>query len=134
MEETLQTTNILLGIMAVVSVLEGLVLIGAAVMGYRAYTQVMTLIRDLEARQVAPLVNRASAILDDVKQVTARATQQAERVDQAIRHTMDRVDDTAERVSSSVRDRAERAVGVIRGLRSAIESVLSGGTGRRVVG
>ena len=37
----LDTTNLLLGIMAAVSVLEALVLIGVGVMAYRLYTQAM---------------------------------------------------------------------------------------------
>jgi hypothetical protein len=77
----LDTTNLLLGIMAAVSVLEGLLLIGAGILGYRLYTQVMRTVREIEERQVAPLVARLNAlmtrvdsILIDVKDVTARVT------------------------------------------------------------
>ena len=51
----LSTTNLLLGIMAAVSVLQGLVLIGAGVAGFLAYKRVTQLVTDLEARQIAPL-------------------------------------------------------------------------------
>ena len=51
----------------------------------------------------------------DVKTVTARVSQQTERVDHAISGTMDRVDETAERVKGSVRDKVNQAVGVVRG-------------------
>ena len=66
----LSTTNLLLGIMAVVSLLEGLVVIGIGVAGFMAYRRVMTLLEGLENRQVAPAMARVNSILDDVKGVT----------------------------------------------------------------
>src|SRR3954470_4496091 len=120
----LHTTNVLLGIMAGVSVLEALLLIGMGVGGYLVYSRVMTLISDLEARQIAPLREKVDAILDDVKAVTARVSEQTERVDHAISGTMGRVDETAERVKGSVRDKVNQAVGVVRGVRAVLASLL----------
>lgn len=120
----LHTTNVLLGIMAAVSVLEVLVLIGMGVGGFLVYRRVTQLVSDLEARQIAPLREKVDAILADVKTVTARVSQQTERVDHAISGTMDRVDETAERVRSSVRDKVAQATGVIRGVRAIIMSIL----------
>ena len=122
---TLQTTNVMLGIMAVVSVLEALVLIGLAVGGFVAYRRVMTLLNELEARQIAPLRVKVDGILADVKSVTARVSQQTERVDHAIVGTMERVDDTAEKVKTSVREKVHQATGVVRGVRAVIMSLLS---------
>src|SRR5262245_42252527 len=98
MESHLATTNLLLGIMAAVSVLEALLLIGAGIGGWMVYRRVMELIAGLEERQVRPAMLRVNAILDDVKGVSAKVREETERVDHAIRVTMDRVDDTAERV------------------------------------
>ena len=123
--EVLGTTNILIGIMAAVSVLQALVLIGVAVGAFMAYRRVMALLNDLEARQIAPLRAKVDGILADVKSVTARVSQQTERVDHAIHGTMERVDDTAERVKSSVKDRVHQATGVVRGVRAVITSLLS---------
>jgi ABC-type transporter Mla subunit MlaD len=67
---------------------------------------------------------RVNAILDDVKDVTAKVKEETERVDQAIHHTMDRIDDTADRVRSNVRAKTSALVGFVRGLRVAIEGVL----------
>ncbi len=120
----LNTTNLLLGIMAAVSVLEALLVVGAAIAGFVLYRRVMTLVEELEARQVAPAMVRVNAILDDVKAVSARVKEETERVDQAIRTTMDRVDDTADRVRSNVRAKTSRVVGFVRGLRIAIETML----------
>jgi hypothetical protein len=124
----LDTTNLLLGIMAAVSVLEGLLLIGAGIMGYRLYTQVMRTVREIEERQVAPLVARLNAlmtrvdsILIDVKDVTARVTTRTERVDAAIRHTMDRVDETADRVRNGVSARVNRVLTLVHTARAAVD-------------
>jgi hypothetical protein len=124
MSGELGTTNLLLGIMAAVSVLEALLLIGVGVAGVIVYRRVMDLINGLEARQIAPAMARVNAILEDVKGVTTKVKEETERVDQAIRTTMDRVDDTADRVRSNVRAKTSRVVGFIRGLRVAIESML----------
>ncbi len=120
----LGTTNILLGIMAAVSVLEALLLIGVGIGGVLIYRRIMDLVAGLETRQVAPAMARVNAILDDVKGVTAKVKEETERVDQAIRSTMDRVDDTADRVRTNVRAKTSRLVGLIRGARVAIESML----------
>ena len=124
MSGELGTTNLLLGIMAAVSVLEALVVIGMGVAGFMAYRRIMELVNGLETRQVAPTLARVNAILDDVKDVTAKVKEETERVDQAIHHTMNRIDDTADRVRSNVRAKTSWVVGIVRGLRVAIEGVL----------
>jgi hypothetical protein len=111
--------------MAVVSVLEALVIVGVGVGGWMMYRRVTHLIDDLEQRHLVPIRMRVDAILDDVKGVTAKVKEETERVDQAIRTTMDRVDDTADRVRSNVRVKTSRIVGLIRGLRVIIEEMLS---------
>jgi uncharacterized protein YoxC len=124
MSGELGTTNLLLGIMAAVSVLEALLVIGIGVAGFMVYRRVMTLVDGLEQRQVAPAMARVNAILDDVTGVTAKVKEETQRVDQAIRTTMDRVDDTADRVRWNVRAKTSRIVGLIRGIRVALESML----------
>jgi hypothetical protein len=120
----LYTTNVLLGIMAAVSVLEALLVIAMAIGGFVAYRRVMRIVTDLESRQIAPLREKVDRILADVQAVTARVSHQTERVDHAISGTMERVDETAERVRSSVRDKVAQAVGVVRGVRAVIMSMM----------
>jgi len=124
MAGNLGTTNLFLGILAAVSVLEALVVIGVGVAAFMVYRRVMALLSGLESRQIAPAMARVNAILDDVKQVSTKVKEEAERVDVAIHRTMERVDDTADRVRSTVRAKTSWVVGVIRGLRVAIEGVL----------
>ena len=120
----LHDTNVALFIMAAVSVLEALVLIGIGIGGWLVYRRTMQLVNDLEARQIAPVRERVDAILGDVKSLTARVNSEAERVDQAIHGTINRVDNTAEHVKSTVKEKVNDAAGVIRGIRAAIVSVL----------
>src|ERR1041385_6496752 len=96
--------NLMLGIMAAVSVLEALAIIGIGIGAFMVYKKVTALVAGLESRQVAPAMVRVNAILDDVKDVTAKVREETERVDHAIHTTIDRIDDTADRVRSNVRD------------------------------
>jgi methyl-accepting chemotaxis protein len=123
---TLDTTNVLLGIMAAVSVLEALLLIGIGVGAFVIYRRTMRLVEDLELRQIAPIREKLDDILSDVKTVTARVNQQAERFDHAVSGTIHRVDETADRVRGSVREKVSQAVGVVRGVRAVISSLLNG--------
>jgi hypothetical protein len=126
MDGNLDTTNIWLGIIAVVSLLEALLIIGIGVGAFMAYRRVMALVNGVEERHVAPAMARVNAILDDVKQVSAKVRDETERVDQAIHSTIDRVDDTADRMRANLRAKTSRLVGVVRGARVALETILNG--------
>ena len=120
----LQTINTSLIIMAAVSVLEALLLIGLGIGGFMIYRRVMQFVNDIEARQIAPLREKVDSILGDVKAVTARVNSDAERMDQAIQGTIHRVDHTAEHIKSSVKDKMNYAAGIVRGVHAAIVSLL----------
>jgi predicted PurR-regulated permease PerM len=116
----LDTTNLLLGVMAAVSLLEALVLIGVGVLAYRLYTQTMQTVREIEARQIAPLAARVNTlmtsvdgILGDVREVTARVSNRTERVDTAIRNT-----------TSSVSSRVNRVLTLVHTARAAVDGFL----------
>lgn len=129
----LNTTNLLLGIMAAVSVIQGLVLIAIGIFAYRLYARAMRTVQELEARHVAPLVARADTlmrkvdgVLVDVKRITARVGNGTERVESAIQNTIDRVDETAGRVRSSVSSRVNGIVNVVNGAWHVVGSLLNG--------
>ena len=81
MTTDLNTTNVLLGIMAAVSLLEALAILGLSAAGALLYRRVLDVVRGIEARQVAPAVDRVNAILDDVKNVTAIVKDETARID-----------------------------------------------------
>jgi hypothetical protein len=121
----LGTTNVILMVMAAASVLEALIIIGLAVFGYRAYSRSMQVLEGLEERHLVPLAARANAILDDLKRVSTTVRDETDRANHAIHSTIHRVDDTVDRVKGEVRARTSRIVGIVRGLRVALETMLS---------
>lgn len=120
----LGTTNMWLAIMAIVSILEALLILGIGLGGFLMYRRTMALVKELESRQIAPLREKVEGILVDVKTVTARVNEQSERVNHAISRTTERVDETADKVKGSVMDKVNQAVGMVRGLRAIVMSVL----------
>ena len=130
MTVNLDTTNLLLGIMAAVSVIEALAMIGMGVAGFMAYRRVMTLMNGVEARHIQPMMARVNDVLEDLKTVSATVKEETERVDQAIRTTVERVDQTAQRMRTNVRFRTSRVVGFVRGVRAALEALLEDRDGR----
>lgn len=124
MNENLETTNLLLGIMAGVSVLEAILLIGVGVALWRLYARVTALTNTLEANYVQPAMRKVNALIDDVQGLTSTVRNDRERVERAIRHTVDRVDDTAHRLKADMRARTSWLIGTIRGIRVALQDVL----------
>lgn len=121
----LQTTNWLIGVIAVASAIQSLMLIGAAIVGYRLIRETARAVGELETEHIEPLRRQLDAILVDVQRITARVSDRTERVDNAINGTIDRVDETAERVKHSVRERVSRVTGIVRGIRAVIASLLT---------
>ena len=132
-EGSLNTTNVLVGIMAVVSLLQALVLIGVCVLALRLYRQTLKTITDIEERQVAPLtaavvglVDTVDGILADVKDVTTRVARQTERVDEAVDNTMDAAENTARRAFGSAAPRVLRIAELAFGVTCALQDLFKG--------
>jgi hypothetical protein len=85
MAPDLSTTNTLLGIMAVVSILEALALIVVIGGGLLVYKRILVLIAGIEERQIAPVTMRVTAILDDVKGVSATVKAATDAADSSVR-------------------------------------------------
>ncbi|HEX7670090.1 MAG TPA: hypothetical protein VF395_10925 [Polyangiaceae bacterium] len=75
----------MLGILAAVSVMEGLAVLACVFGAFLIYRRVMTVVSGIEQRQVAPAAARVNAILDDVRGVTSTVKEDAERVDGVVR-------------------------------------------------
>jgi len=91
MATDLATTNLFLGVMAVVSLFQALAVLGVFVAGFLVFRRLLHVIDAIEERQVAPAVARVNAILDDVKGVTSTVKEEAERVDRVVRCAADAV-------------------------------------------
>lgn len=88
--DTLDPTNFLLGILVVVSVLEGVALVAVAVMMSRLHKEALGAVRDVQAH-LQPLVERVNGVATvfggvaaDMKQVTARTAARADQAGLAI--------------------------------------------------
>lgn len=130
----LTTTNVLLGIMAVVSLLEAIALIAAGVMGLKLYRQLNEQVRLIEDRHVKPLSAQAAnisaqaaTILQTAQRIAERVEHRAHRVDTAVENTMHTAEAAVDRVQGGVRKTAGTMVGVVRGVRTAIETFLTDG-------
>ena len=109
MTGSLATTNLLLGIMAAVSVFEALLVVAVAVAGWMLYRRATHLVETVEARQVAPLMAHVHAILDDVQDVTTTVKEEAERI---------------ERLRANLQERMRRLIRIARGLRGVVQDFL----------
>ena len=84
----LTTTNVLLGVMAAVALLEAAAVIALLGGGFFMYRRLTRLIAGIEERQIAPVTSRMNAILDDVKSVTGVARGAADGADAGIRSAL----------------------------------------------
>jgi hypothetical protein len=89
MPPDLTTTNVFLGILAAVSLLEAVAVLGVFLAGILLYRRLIQVMNGIEERQVAPAAARVNAILDDVKGVTATVKGEADRVDRAVQFAGD---------------------------------------------
>ena len=132
MPGSLDTTNTMLAIIAAVSVLQGLVLIGLGVAGWKIYKLATDTIREIDEKRVQPiaqkvngLVDRAHQVTDRVHAITERVQHRAEKVEAAIENAVGRVNHTATGVKSEVTGTVERVAGAVSGLRSALVNALT---------
>jgi hypothetical protein len=84
--ESLETTNIWLAILAIVSLIEFLMIVAAGFFGYKMYRQVMATVENAERVHIAPLRARVDAILDEVQVMTAKFKHAQESVGDALEH------------------------------------------------
>ncbi len=84
MAPDLTTTNVLLGILAAVSVLEALGLVGLFAAGYLLVRRFLKVIEGIESRQIAPAAARVNAILDNVHGVTTTVRSGVDSIDNSL--------------------------------------------------
>jgi hypothetical protein len=85
----LTTTNVLLGILAAVSVLEAIAVLGVFLGAAFVYRRLMKTIDGIELRHVAPATVRVNAILDDIKSVTSTVKGETSRMNQLLDWILD---------------------------------------------
>jgi len=128
MPADLQTTNVLLGIMAAVSVIEAALIIAAGVALWKMSKRVlavtdraMTLADKFANTDLPPVIHRVTAILDDVKGISTVVREDSEWLNATVRSTADRF----ENVTDKMRSKTRWAAAAFRGLRFAVSAITS---------
>jgi phage-related protein len=134
MPGTLDTTNTWLFVIAMVSLLQGLVIIGLGFAGWKIYRLATTTMREIDEKRIKPIAAKVDSVVERVHQITDRVHQRAERVEAAIDETVGRVNHATTGVKSSVSDTVHKVSDAVTGLRAALVNALtteeSGGNGR----
>ena len=122
--ESLTTTNVWLGILAIISLLEFLMIVAAGFFAYQMYRRVMATIETVERVHVAPLRARVDALLDEVQAVTDKVKHAQESVERcsSARHA-----GTGSMVAGAVRSKTWPIIGIIQGLKTAANTVIKNG-------
>jgi hypothetical protein len=118
-------TNTWLGIMALISLIQFLIVCAAGFLAFRMYQKAMTAIETVERLHIAPLRARADGILDEVQVMTGKLRQAQETVSEAFLH----VAGTGSAVAGAVKSKTWPIVGIFQGLKSVATSIM--GNGRR---
>ncbi len=84
MAPDITTTNILLGIMAAISLLEAIAIVGVLMAVFLLVRRARQAVSSIEDRQIAPAMSRINAILDDVKDVTSTVRKDTGRMGQLV--------------------------------------------------
>ena len=93
----LTTTNVLLGVLAAVSVLEGIAVLGVFLGSALVCRRLIKTIDGIESRHVAPASVRVNAILDDIKSVTSTVKGETSRMNQILDWILDAIGHRRER-------------------------------------
>jgi outer membrane murein-binding lipoprotein Lpp len=125
MPGSLDTTNTMLAIIAAVMVLQGLVMLGLGLAGWKIYRAATETLRELDERRIKPLATKVETILDRVHALTDRVHQRAEKVEAAIEDTVARVNHTTTGVKSTVADSVHRVSDAVTSIRSLIVNALT---------
>jgi uncharacterized protein YoxC len=87
--------------------------------------QVTDQVKVLEQRHVEPLAAQATSILQTVQRIAARVEHSTSRVDSVVDSTVHSAEVAVDKVQGGMRKTAGTVVGVVRGVRTAIESFLA---------
>jgi len=116
----LTMTNVWLGILAVISLIEFLMIAAVGLFAYKAYKQVMTVMDNVERMHIAPLRARVDGILDEVESITGKVRHAQDSVAAAL-HT---ATSAGSIFADTVKSKTWPIVSVIKGVRMAASAML----------
>jgi hypothetical protein len=107
-----------LGVIAVATSVQTLLLVAAAIAGWRVYRNTSAALERFERDHVAPSVARLNSTLDDVRDVASRVRS----VDDRVRHALSSTGARAVRAASHVQSGIWPVFGLGRGLWAAVSA------------
>ena len=116
----LTMTNVWLGILAVISLIEFLMIAAVGLLAYKAYKQMITVVENVERMHIAPVRARVDAILDEVEVITGRVKHAQDSVTAAL-HT---AASAGSIFATSVKSKTWPILSVIKGVRMAAAAIL----------
>jgi hypothetical protein len=125
MPTSMDTTNTWLAVMAIAIVVQTLLMIGVAIAAWQALGKATEAVKELEARHLAPLSARLTAVstrvtevADDVQEVIGRVR----RADDAVRAQFDRLDSAAHVAGHAIGAKVWPVVGLSRAVGAAVRA------------
>ena len=130
---SMDTTNTWLAVMAIAMVVQTVLLLGIAIVGWRAIGQAAEAVKALEARHLTPLggrvnevADRVNAVADDVQEVMARVR----RADDAVRAQLGKFDTAAHVAGHAISAKVWPVIGLSRAVGAAVKAFTSRGITR----
>jgi hypothetical protein len=127
--EGLDWTNLWLGILAILSLIEFLMIAAVALLAYGMYRKAAMVIESIEQRHVVPLRAKAEAVIAEAqmvvnngKEIVGRVKDAEESVAEALKHAVN----AGILVVGSVRSKAWPILGIVQGVRVAVKAMLNG--------
>lgn len=127
MTPDLGTTNMWLAVLTVASVGQCLLLLVALAVAYRAFRRAEGALEQLEQRHLVPISERATVLMEDLQDITARAR----RVDAVVRARLDDMETAVHTARHAVRNRVWPIVGLARAVRAGVQCLVDNGSGTR---
>jgi hypothetical protein len=113
-------TNVWLGILAITSLIEFLMIAVAGVLAYKAYREVMTVVESVERVHIAPLRARVDSLLDEVEVITGKVKYAQDSVASAF-HTASSAGSV---IAGTMKSKAWPILGMIQVVRTAANVLL----------
>ena len=116
----LTMTNVWLGILAMISLIEFLMIAAMGLLAFKAYKQMMSVVENVERVHIAPLRARVDAILDEVEVITGKVKHAQDSVASAL-HTAASVGSL---VAGTVKSKTWPILSIIKGVRMAATAII----------
>jgi hypothetical protein len=115
----LTMTNVWLGILATVSLIQFLMIVAAGVFAYKAYKQAMTVMETVERVHIAPLRARVDALLDEVEVITGKVRHAQDSVSAAFQTATS----AGSLIADTMRSKTWPILGIIKGVQMAASAL-----------